>query len=510
MKRVACAWLAVSVAQGLCFGQEDNTPPVIEAVAWEVACYTGGPVFFFFPDPGANPLFFGRQPYVPFDPLFETAHELDLLRATITVFDPDFSDDGGDGVYFTFNLFWVPIGVYFAPEPPPVPEQTDAFVPEEGDGLRPPAGTRLVFRIVFSIPEFGGQNQAKLRELLDFDVRWDFLLAVSNANTCEVHPILYLEDCDDPVSFWVQPIFAAENDVLGPPNAQAFADAGADQIVVVGATVTLDGSRTFDSFNVGFDVGNPNIFEKDDVTFTWEWLSGPVRVDPQQNAPTDPRATVTLDIPNDPGNPDDAYVYRLIADDGVNAEPTSDTVKIRVVEQQAVNRPPIAVIRGPARPVAQGAGITLDGSESVDPDGDTLIFRWRQTNELGESIAQEDLREVFQPLGGLNGETVKWQANAVGTFFFRLLVNDGEFQSNATFSVDVFDPVAAGAARQSAPTPNVDSPQGIDLPGSQADSGTSDTDDAVAAPAAPALCGAGFAQAAALLLALGFIRRAPR
>ena len=134
-----------------------------------------------------------------------------------------------------------------------------------------------------------------------------------------------------------------------------------------------------------------------------------------------------------------------------------------------------------------GATITLDGSLSTDPDNDTLNFRWKQTNELGDDIARDDLQDVFQPLAGLGQDTSTWQAVVPGTFFFRLLVDDNQFVSSATFSVEVMEAAVAGnqAEVPSDPPSTAGQPAG-------------DSADQQAAPSANALCGGG-------MLSLGLV-----
>ncbi|MBU0617165.1 MAG: PKD domain-containing protein [Planctomycetes bacterium] len=450
---------------------QDNTPPVIVSVTWEISRnVTGDPSFF----PSAN------WTWVPFDPWTELAWELDWIRITVEVFDPDFDGEEGDGIHFVNQTLWLPVPGYWAPEPPPITDDRFVFFPEE-DGLKPVSGTTLEFSIYFQIPSFQGENQAHLRGLIDYDVAWMFHLLVSNEQdpSCGTSGEgLVVQPCENPVDEWNQFFFAVQNPALIPPNPPPFADAGADRLVEAG-TITLDGSRTLDAYNIGFNVDSGDVFDKDTLTFTWEWVSGPVRADPVQSDPSDPTATVTLAAPGD-------YVFRLIVDDNVNALPSTDSVTI-TVGTLADRNPPRAVIRGPATPVPVGTIVTLT-SESTDPDGDELEYRWQQTDELGGALPAEDLHEVFQPLSGMTDDTASWQALKAGTYYVRLLVDDGYFRSSARFSVQVIDTVTSGASVT-------------------ADSGSND--DGGATPG-PALCGAGALPLAALPLALCLMRRRMR
>lgn len=506
-RRFAALFVAMAALTSTAPAQDENFPPVIVSWTLEIAeNVSGTPGFFFgiFFDPsGSNYL-----PFRPFDPAVEVADELDLLRATVEVFDLDFDEDDGEGVFFLTTSTWCPIPFFPSPEPPPIAEDSLVFFPED-EGFKPTDGSQtLFFSYIFQVPPFVGKNQARLRGIadpsrpggvVDYDVRYLLAILASNeqdpgcgvtqdGDNCDID--LDFENCETPVSIQFLPLFCRENPVIPPPNGPPFADAGADQRAASGALVTLDGSRTFDSYNVGFNFGSVNILEKDTLTFTWEWVSGPTRVDPTQAAATSPQASVRLTALG-------TYVYRLIVDDGFNALPATDSVQIEVLATLPENNPPVAVIRGPAAPVASGALVTLDGRESSDPDGNTLTFRWRQTNELGEEIALVDLQDTFQPLSGLNANIATWQASAPGAYFFRLLVDDGIEQASTTFSVTV---VANAAAAVQVAAPEEEAPAVDEL----RESSTEATPD-VLAPIA--LCGAGIAPLALAPLVLVIGRR---
>ncbi|RMF76956.1 MAG: hypothetical protein D6744_11875, partial [Planctomycetota bacterium] len=168
------------------------------------------------------------------------------------------------------------------------------------------------------------------------------------------------------------------------------------------------------------------------------------------------------------------------------------TVSVEVRETIPINNPPTSIITGPAGPVTVGSIITLDGSQSSDVDGDPLTFRWRQISELGETLTVDELRDAFQPVSGLDTSISTWQAVEPGTFFFRLIVSDGQFLTSSTFEVEVVEAPTAGVVDNNA--------------------AASATEDAGAplinglSPVIPA-CGAGLAPLAIVPLALAGWRR---
>jgi len=349
----------------------------------------------------------------------------------------------------TWNAYFAN-GIQYGPEPPPV--SSDGV-----SGPYPAAGVTLNFvrdvQLVFDVPRFVGSNQARLRGDIDFDARWFVEVTVNNgATTGEADPNkavrTFFEVC------------AISNPALAPGNPPPSADAGPDQTVGLDprtneVVVHLDGSRTTDNSNVGFNPALPGVFDKDTLQYTWEWISGPVRADPGPDISGDPaKAQVTLDQPTPDNNP---YVFRLLVEDGTNALPSADEMRVFVRTTLPVNHAPRARIAGPSGPVPVGGIITLDGSVSQDTDGDQLTYLWTQTNEVGGALTADQVQTGFQPLSGLTAAVSKWQAVMEGTYYFRLLVTDqpalrdpvvlaGDEQTSAAMvAVQVSNTAASGA-----------------------------------------------------------------
>ena len=276
-----------------------------------------------------------------------------------------------------------------------------------------PNFTTVLIDAFIQVPEFNGVSQARLRGQRNFDVAWGVDICVANSESPDQAGF----DC---TGFTLK---AVENTALLPPNPPPVADAGGGSTVTAGTTVKLNGSRSFDGANIGFNPLDPNVFAKDTLRYTWEWISGP-----------DPNAPLIVPDPCDPANAlvtlttvtpaDQPYVFRLSVSDQYNALPATAVVQIFVAPASARNRAPHAVITAPAGAIAIGGTIQLSGTASTDPDGNTLTYRWRQTNSLGGDLQSDEIQAAFQPLDGLDAAVTRWQAISTGTFYFTLVVTD--------------------------------------------------------------------------------------
>jgi hypothetical protein len=117
------------------------------------------------------------------------------------------------------------------------------------------------------------------------------------------------------------------------------------------------------------------------LSFTWTQISGPSVVldltDPIRPTFTAPAVSGPIDL-----------IFELEVDDGTDK--ATDQVKITVVN---VNGLPVANA-GPDQVVNELTPVTLDGSASQDPDGETLSVQWSQVS--GPSVVL-DLADPIHP-----------------------------------------------------------------------------------------------------------------
>ncbi|WP_133510087.1 PKD domain-containing protein [Candidatus Thiosymbion oneisti] len=189
-----------------------------------------------------------------------------------------------------------------------------------------------------------------------------------------------------------------------PPNA----DAGRDQEVPYGATVTLDGTGSDD----------PNGLP---LTYSWSFTGLP-----GTSALTD--ADITDSDSAEAGFMPDAlgtYSLDLRVDNGSRSD--TDGVSISVL---ATNVPPVADA-GTDRAVKPGEEVTLDGSLSRDPDSGPapITYRWSLVARPSASnAANADIADAEQAIA-------RFTPDVEGGYIARIEVDDGEYQDGDNTSV---------------------------------------------------------------------------
>jgi lysophospholipase L1-like esterase len=143
------------------------------------------------------------------------------------------------------------------------------------------------------------------------------------------------------------------NNILVSPSA----DAGSDQNVVAGRSVTLDGSNSLDPDDPG----------RTFPIVQWEQISGKNQV-----TLTTPTELTTNFIAPNVGSDGDILTFELTVmdKDGLS---NSDTVTIAVHFPEA----PVADA-GSDQSVMEGGTVTLNGLNSYDPDGSIASVQWEQ------------------------------------------------------------------------------------------------------------------------------------
>ena len=193
--------------------------------------------------------------------------------------------------------------------------------------------------------------------------------------------------------------------ISATPNAPPIAYAGNDQTVSRNTMISLDGSGIM-------------ILIEDPLTYNWSIGSRPEGSTSELDDPTSPKPKILADREGD-------YVFRLVVYDG-QLYSNPDTVVVKVV-----NDPPIANA-GPDKDGVVGVPVSLDGSGSSDPNGDTLTYQWSIGSAPSGSGAT-----INDPTSA----TPAFTPDLPGTYTIQLVVNDGWVSSAPdTVRIEVIKP----------------------------------------------------------------------
>ena len=233
-------------------------------------------------------------------------------------------------------------------------------------------------------------------------------------------------------------------------NNQPEANAGPDQVVDPGDTVTLDGSESSDRD------GNETI------TYSWARTGGTIGVTaPTLTGSTTDSPTFTADTLTS-GDDDVVHVFTLTVTDD-HDETDTDTMTV-TVEAPDTNPVPIASA-GVDQEVNSGALVTLDGSASGD-DGWIASWAWERTG------GTEGL-DATVPLNNPNAIKPTFTANtlAVGggdvIHIFTLIVTDNEGATGIdTVAVIIKAPLFAAPVANAGPDQTFDPGATVTLDGS--------------------------------------------
>ncbi len=142
------------------------------------------------------------------------------------------------------------------------------------------------------------------------------------------------------------------------PDAPPIADAGSDLIVQEGNSVTLDGSASYDP-------------DGSITSYFWEQTAG--------SSVTFSNSTSVRPIFTAPdvGSQGGSLSFRLTITDNDGLQGTG-TCTVLVKDMPVPNLPPVADA-GSDQTAKEGYAVTLDGSDSSDPDGSIASYLWEQT-----------------------------------------------------------------------------------------------------------------------------------
>lgn len=180
------------------------------------------------------------------------------------------------------------------------------------------------------------------------------------------------------------------------------ADAGADQNVVTGEFVTLDGSGSYDP-------------EGEMLSLLWTFTevpAGSIVSDASLSDATSAKPTFTTDI-------DGTYVLELVVNDG--KKQGLDAVSIVA---STPNVPPNSDA-GTDHNGSTGSTVNLDGSGSNDPDNrpQPLTYSWRFiVLPLGSQLFDDDITDRYNVTAG-------FIPDVDGEYVLELMVSDGELSS---------------------------------------------------------------------------------
>ena len=204
-----------------------------------------------------------------------------------------------------------------------------------------------------------------------------------------------------------------------PPAGILSTDAGLDQTVQQGDTVTLHGSVR-QSITTGTGVVLTGAVPEDTVSYEWMQLSGTTVTLSNRTA-----SNPTFTAPDGPAR----LHFWLNATDGTQS--TTDSVFVIVAQP---NRAPTADA-GQDQAVNVNQTVTLNGAGSTDLDDDALTYTWSQTS--GDTVM----------LSNMTASSPTFTApDSAAILMFRLNVTDGVLHSTDTVTITVQVPTNGEAA----------------------------------------------------------------
>jgi hypothetical protein len=196
---------------------------------------------------------------------------------------------------------------------------------------------------------------------------------------------------------------------IAPKNPPIVRASIAPDITEVGQKVLLDAreSQSRDPMNTI-------------LSFTWSIKSRP---ELSKNQIQDANKAYAHFIPDVSGE----YLIQILVQSGEGEQTLSSTLELRLTAIAMPNRKPIANA-GPDLIVELGSNVQLDGSESVDPDGDQLTYLWDLKTRPANSQAQLSNATEVNP---------SFVADQVGLYVLHLKVTDTRGEQSEPDSISI-------------------------------------------------------------------------
>ncbi len=190
--------------------------------------------------------------------------------------------------------------------------------------------------------------------------------------------------------------------LINTSNSRPVANAGADVLARIGDVALVDGTRS----------GDP---DGDTLVYTWRLQSAPDGSQARLFQPASPTPALNVDLAGD-------YTMSLTVTDGNGA---SEVDKVIV---STGNLAPIAESGYRVRGLV-GDAVELDGTQSLDANGDLLAFQWTLLHGPVDHDAQ---------LQAANTPNPQFSTTVPGVYLAQLMVNDGTLDSApATIVVEI-------------------------------------------------------------------------
>ena len=222
------------------------------------------------------------------------------------------------------------------------------------------------------------------------------------------------------------------------PNSPPAVEAGADQEVAEGTTVSLSGTAS-DSDN-------------DPLTYMWTHDSALsiTLADDTAISTTFTAPAVTQDT---------TIIFTLAVSDDTDS--VTDTVSVTITDTTSSNSPP-TVEAGPDQTVDEGATVTLSGTAS-DSDNDPLTYMWTHDSALSITLADDTAISTTFTAPAVTQDT---------TIIFTLAVSDDADSVTDTVSVTITDTTSSNSPPtvEAGPDQTVDEGATVTLSGTASDS----------------------------------------